>query len=485
MRTTRRPTASSNASRIGCRARSRGCAFPAHRRSIGCCACWRRRWIAVSRRSSRWRRTRCSPVEPDEGFDCFAAAFWGASGARLESLRRGLELIPAAAPYLGLFGAEPRGARTRRARRFSRRARFAGCRSSRTWVSWSRRRARSCSGRRRAFCDTRRARSPTSTLTRALGCADLRAREVAVESGLILGLPEAWRVGRALALADVSGSAALLPALAMLGTAGGSRRRAADALAVPSRQREAIWALGFGGRRSGADACVDLLAQQQHVGLAAEAFCAITGLDLAGAGLVAARARADDDDDEPPLFEDDDLDAALVPRAEDRLPEPDVSGVIRWWNQNRARFDPGVRYLGGQPTSLQRLAARSPPGRCAGGAPIAFELAVRTHGRLQIETRAFIAEQRGAGLWRRASAEPGPRRRRTSGSRPITGVLQMNNQSRLRAADPRAARPRRGRHALRRRARDLHARAGARARPRHSRRRTPPTSTGASPARRA
>ena len=47
-----------------------------------------------------------------EGFDCFAASFWDASGARLQSLRRGLELIPAAAPYLGLIAA------------------------SRTWASW-------------------------------------------------------------------------------------------------------------------------------------------------------------------------------------------------------------------------------------------------------------------------------------------------------------------------------------------------------------
>jgi uncharacterized protein (TIGR02270 family) len=228
-------------------------------------------------------------------------------------------------------------------------------------------------------------------LGRALGVADGRARELAVESGLILGLPEAWRVGRSLALADVSGSGALLPALAMLGTPA-EHDRVLQLLGRASRQRDAIWALGFAGRRSGADACVDLLAQQRHVRLAAESFCAITGLDLAGAGLVAPRALAGEDD-EPPLFEDDDLDAALVPRADERLPEPEVSGVIRWWNANRARFDPGVRYLGGQPTSLQRLAGALAGGPMRRRAPIAFELAVRTHGCLQIEPRAFISDQ--------------------------------------------------------------------------------------------
>jgi len=227
-------------------------------------------------------------------------------------------------------------------------------------------------------------------LTRAFGCADVRAREIAVESGLVLGLPEAWRVARALALADVSGSAALLPALATLGNAA-DHDGLLRMLGRPARQREAIWALGFGGRRSGADACLDLLAPQRYVGLAAEAFCAITGLDLASAGLLARRAG---DDDEAPLFEDDDLDAALAPSAEERLPQPEVSGVIRWWNGNRARFDPGVRYLGGQPTSLQRLAGALAGGPMRRRAPIAFELAVRTRGRVQVQSRAFLGEQR-------------------------------------------------------------------------------------------
>jgi uncharacterized protein (TIGR02270 family) len=181
-----------------------------------------------------------------------------------------------------------------------------------------------------------------------------------------------------------------LPALATLGNAA-DHDGLLRMLGRPARQREAIWALGFGGRRSGADACLDLLAQQRYVGLAAEAFCAITGLDLASAGLLARRAG---DDDEAPLFEDDDLDAALAPSAEERLPQPEVSGVIRWWNGNRARFDPGVRYLGGQPTSLQRLAGALAGGPMRRRAPIAFELAVRTRGRVQVQSRAFLGEQR-------------------------------------------------------------------------------------------
>jgi uncharacterized protein (TIGR02270 family) len=325
-----------------------------------------------------------------EGFDGFAAAFWGASGARLESLRRGLELIPAAAPYLGLIAASRHATGNARAA-FLEACAFRGLPIephvgelvASTNVELQRAAARLLRHAPRTVADEH--------LTCAFGCADPRAREIAVESGLVLGLPEAWRIGRALALADVSGSAALLPALAMLGTAA-DHDSVLRLLGRPLRQAEVIWALGFGGRRSGADACVDLLAQQRHVGLAAEAFCAITGLDLAGAGLIVA--RVEEDDDEAPPFDDDDLDAALVPCAEERLPQPEVSGVIRWWNGNRARFDPGVRYLGGQPTSLQRLAGALAGGPMRRRAPIAFELAVRTRGRLQIQTRAFLGEQR-------------------------------------------------------------------------------------------
>jgi hypothetical protein len=43
---------------------------------------------------------------------------------------------------------------------------------------------------------------------------------------------------------------------------------------------------------------------------------------------------------------------------------------------------------------LRRLAAALAGGPMRRRAPIAFELAVRTGGRLQIQTRAFLGEQR-------------------------------------------------------------------------------------------
>ncbi len=178
-----------------------------------------------------------------EGFDCFAAAFWGASGARLESLRRGLELIPAAAPHLGLL-AQSREAPASARAAFLEACAFRGLPIephigdliTSASAELQRAAARLLRHAPRTVAD--------EPLGRALGVADGRARELAVESGLILGLPEAWRVGRTLALADVSGSGALLPALAMLGTPA-DHDRVLQLLGRASRQRDAIWALGL------------------------------------------------------------------------------------------------------------------------------------------------------------------------------------------------------------------------------------------------
>jgi uncharacterized protein (TIGR02270 family) len=163
------------------------------------------------------------------------------------------------------------------------------------------------------------------------------------------------------------------------------------ALATEGLQRDAIWALGFGGRRSGADACVELLAQDRHVKLAAEAFCAITGLDLSAAGLAAPPVP---EADEPIAFEREDLDADLEPRPEALLPTPDVGGVIRWWNEQRPHFDGDSRYMGGRPASFDLLYGRLVNGPMRRRHATAVEMAIRTEGRVQVQTRAFAPTQR-------------------------------------------------------------------------------------------
>jgi uncharacterized protein (TIGR02270 family) len=223
-----------------------------------------------------------------------------------------------------------------------------------------------------------------------LGLPDPTARDIAVESCLITGFPQARPLCRDLAAAEIRGSEHMLLLLAMVGSAA-DHKILLTALGGQPRQPATIWALGFGGRREGADACLDLLAQDRHVRLAAEAFCAITGLDLEAAGLLEPPPP---ESDEPISFEADDLDADLEPKPDDLLPMPKIGGVISWWNKERPRFDVETRYQSGRPVTielLQTLLAEAPMRRRH---VFAVELAVRTQGRFQVETRALASEQR-------------------------------------------------------------------------------------------
>jgi uncharacterized protein (TIGR02270 family) len=330
-----------------------------------------------------------------EGADCFGDAFLRSSGARLEAMRHGLELIAVPGPYLGLVAKSRRASDQVRAA-FLNACAFRGLPLETgvgelvTSVSppLQRAAARLLRHAPRAIVDV--------WLPRALRCVDLEARAVAAETGLIVGSGEAWACCRELAVGAVAvaGRVPLLLALAMSGSPH-DHDLVLRLLGSPARQREAIWALGFGGRRSGADACIDLLAREHHPPLAAEAFCAITGLDLARAELVV-----------PGLAEPDDA----LPSAEDRLPHPDIAGVIRWWNRNRSRFEIGTRYLAGRSVSVPVLVEALAQGPMRRRPPVALELAVRTQGRAQIETRTFVGEQRQ----RWASLVSGPDNRPSS-----------------------------------------------------------------------
>ena len=331
--------------------------------------------------------------ETAAGIDCLTAAFLRASGARLQALRRGLELTPLAGPYLRL------AASTNDAPDAVRAAFLEACafRGLPLEPRLGERLTSASPELQRAAARLLRHAPPamrSEWLPHALELVDRRAREAAVETALIVGARSAWGACRELAVADINPSGAMLLPLAMVGTAH-DHQLALAALAQGARRREALWAIGFGGRRAGADACVDLLAQEvdaREVRLAAESFCAITGLDLRDAGLAASAPASESD--EPPAFEDEDLDADLVPREEDRLPVPDVSGLIRWWNRNRSRFDADARYLRGCPVGVGPLVDALAKGPMRRRRPLAFELAVRTQGRVQLETGALIADQR-------------------------------------------------------------------------------------------
>ncbi len=226
---------------------------------------------------------------------------------------------------------------------------------------------------------------------RHLGASDPALRDAAIETGLVRGMGGAWARCREVAASSTADAGRTLLLVALLGFHD-DQKTVVKAVADEALEKDALFALGFAGTRTAADTCVEAMAAGVQSQLAAEAFAGITGLDLAAERLVAARPVVERE--EPIPFEDEDLDANLVPTPADLLPWPDVAGVIRWWNANRARFVDGQRYIRGAPadlTALQRALVEDPMRRRHA---IALELAVRTGGRYQVETRALSATQR-------------------------------------------------------------------------------------------
>jgi uncharacterized protein (TIGR02270 family) len=216
------------------------------------------------------------------------------------------------------------------------------------------------------------------------------AQPAAVETAWLMGHPAALGACRELAIAQIAPDDDMLLLLAMLGSEA-DHRQVVDSLARTERRRPGVWALGFAGRKQGAAACIELLAQGLEIKLAAESFAAITGLDLAAEGMVAPEPA---EPEEPIAFEDDDLDADLGPQPEDSLPQPDVPAVIRWWSQHQNRFDDQTRYLAGQPVSFPLLQRALEAGPMRRRGPIARELAIRTQDRYRVQTLDFVGRQR-------------------------------------------------------------------------------------------
>ncbi|MCG5052055.1 MAG: hypothetical protein KA712_03755 [Myxococcales bacterium] len=225
-------------------------------------------------------------------------------------------------------------------------------------------------------------------LVRGLDDIEGEVANAAVGAGLVHGLPAAW--ARCCERAAAQSSALFVFLAACLG--GPRERRLVEASLGLARTRPfALSALGFLGTRRAADLALELMNEDAQARLAAEAFCAITGLDLAAenAALPEPLPPAG-----PVPFELDDLDADLVPKPDDLLPAPDVARVSAWWAAHRNRFDEHTRYIGGRPlspTALWDALARGPMRRRH---VLAFELAVRTAGACDLQTRAFTSFQR-------------------------------------------------------------------------------------------
>ena len=239
---------------------------------------------------------------------------------------------------------------------------------------------------------------PPGLVVEGLVASEHAVRDEAITAGLTLGLPEAWaacqklvRRGHADTLAGDTPAPLLFAA-----TLGDARdvEPLANATDAPGLRRAAVWALGYGGRVSAAETCLRLLGDPDVGKLAGEAFAAITGLPLEGRFLGEGGGPRRRRRSRLP-FATEKLDAgpgARLRRMRCRCSDP--VAVEAWWGERRSRFERGKRYLGGAPWGRESVLAALARGPMRRRRWLAVEVAIRTRGRVQVETRALTARQR-------------------------------------------------------------------------------------------
>jgi uncharacterized protein (TIGR02270 family) len=215
-------------------------------------------------------------------------------------------------------------------------------------------------------------------------------RDSAILAGLQRGQRAAWAACQD--AVDSRTPEFRLPAL-VLALSGEEREveRLKRLLDEPRYRPDALWALGFSGRPSAAESCLEWMEDDAVSHLAAEAFCAITGLSLEE-GLVAPRTE---EDPLPPL-EEEALDIDLTPRPEEDLPRPVAAQVLAWWKEARKRFELDRRYLHGRPFGTEALRESLLTAPMRRRHALALDLALRSRGELRVPTRAFSVHQRKA-----------------------------------------------------------------------------------------
>jgi uncharacterized protein (TIGR02270 family) len=194
-----------------------------------------------------------------------------------------------------------------------------------------------------------------------LGCADLLPLCMAhlhdedpacALSAAVSGL----RLGNRGACAEALAACAMQPrpaanqALALaLCSAGpdGARRTVAQLAAAQAPLRSLIRAAGWAGDPQVLPWLLKHMAQDRHARLAGEVFSLVTGIDITASDL---------DRKPPENFEsgpsDDPNDDNVAMDDDDGLPWPDTAKIQAWWNANKHRFQPGVRYFMGEPPSV-------------------------------------------------------------------------------------------------------------------------------------
>ncbi|MCA9702219.1 MAG: hypothetical protein KC431_32150 [Myxococcales bacterium] len=157
-----------------------------------------------------------------------------------------------------------------------------------------------------------------------------------------------------------------------------------------------LWATALTGRVQAVDRAIEMLEDETLARHAGEVIHLVAGLPRHDERFWldnGAVAEGDDPDVALPKLDDDDLEAELAPLDDRPLPLPNPETIRLWWEQQRGRLDAEARLSLGLPFDgrqllhdLRKQSMRLRHSR-------ALELAARTGGVAQIESRALTAVQ--------------------------------------------------------------------------------------------
>jgi uncharacterized protein (TIGR02270 family) len=214
-------------------------------------------------------------------------------------------------------------------------------------------------------------------------------RLAAIEVGLRRRMSAAWQATLQCVRDTPLIAATLLKPLAMLGGADQLATLTTCLQHEPLRPA-VIQALGLLGTVEAMELCLSYLNDAQLSRWVGESYCLVVGVDLEHDKLKLADAP---ESNEPIAFEADDLNADLVPAAHESWPIPDPAAVTSHWQTFRSSMPDGQRFLRGKPCTADALLQAISSGPMFHRADHVFELAVRTQGQFDVETRAFRAVQ--------------------------------------------------------------------------------------------
>jgi uncharacterized protein (TIGR02270 family) len=222
---------------------------------------------------------------------------------------------------------------------------------------------------------------------------DPAVRRAATLAALTGGSRRAWQLCEHVALAE---SAPHPWAMELVAAFGKPPQHDAllGRLSSDPHRRAALWALGYSGFLGAVEPLLEIIAaQKDEAKLAADTLGTLCGIKAASFELKQAPDAQPGPDSLPPL-EDDDLDADLVPPAEDYLPEPDPAAYAKWWKESKSTWRKGTRFLGGKPWGMHSLLDAFDAFALWRRHALARILSVGTEGRSQIDTRALSSRQR-------------------------------------------------------------------------------------------